>query len=238
MIKTKRSVARNFTWLLAFAVMLFWAQTAHAHAEHGEATGFLRGFEHPWSGWDHIMAMVAVGLWGAQLGAPAIWLLPVAFPMVMAFGGFLGLMGLEVPAIVSEGGIALSALLLGIMVLGEVRSNKKGFLVFAAALVGVFGLFHGYAHGHELPRDQANLMGGLFYSIGFVVATGSLHALGIAIGLIHRWPAGKLALRGAGCVIALGGVYFLWEATHEESEAAPTSAPAAMMVIHSPVSFI
>lgn len=190
-------------WILGSAVVLLATQSAHAHEAGGRAAGFASGLGHPWSGWDHIFAMVAVGLWGAQLGAPAVWLLPVTFPMVMAFGGFAGLLGLPLPGV--EIGIALSAVALGAMVLGEVRSNKKAFLVFAAALVGIFGLFHGYAHGTELEEGQNALL----YSMGFVISTGTLHALGIAIGLIHRWPAGKVALRVAGAFILAGGVYFL-----------------------------
>jgi urease accessory protein len=179
--------------------------TAHAHIEHGEAGGFASGFKHPWSGLDHIVAMVAVGLWGAQLGAPAIWLLPVAFPMVMAIGGFLGLIGVPLPG--TEIGIALSALLLGAAVCGEVKPK----LYYAAALVGIFGLFHGHAHGTELPPGE----NGLLYSMGFVIATGTLHAVGISIGLVHRWPAGKLVLRGAGALISLAGLFFLIQAFGE-----------------------
>jgi len=166
------------------------------------AAGFLAGLKHPWSGLDHVLAMIAVGLWGAQLGAPAIWLLPVVFPMVMAVGGFLGLIGVPLPG--TEVGIALSAFLLGLMVLGEVRPK----LFVAALLVGVFAVFHGYAHGTELAPGES----GLLYSMGFVIATGCLHALGIAISLIHRWRIGKVALRGAGAVIAGMGVVFLWGA--------------------------
>lgn len=196
---------------IAASVILMHAQVASAHVEGGQAVGFLTGFEHPWSGWDHILAMIAVGLWGAQLGNPAIWLLPVVFPMVMAFGGFLGLIGVsfgsnEMPVV--EIGIAMSAVLLGALVCGEVRSQKPGFIVFAAVLVGIFGLFHGHAHGTELPEGQS----GLLYSMGFVIATGLLHGVGIAIGLIHRWPAGKIVMRGAGALISLAGVMFLWEA--------------------------
>ncbi len=198
-------------WLMfvaAACALLVMTQPAGAHIEKGQAAGFVAGLKHPWSGWDHIAAMIAVGLWGAQLGNPAIWLLPVVFPMVMSIGGFMGLVGIPLPGV--EYGIAFSAVLLGAMVLGEVRSNKKEFLIFAAALVGAFGLFHGHAHGTELPEGQS----GLLYSIGFVIATGTLHALGIAIGLIHRWPAGKLVMRGAGAAISLVGVMFLWEAIH------------------------
>jgi urease accessory protein len=185
--------------LLLLAMM---PSEALAHIVKGEAIGFVSGFEHPISGLDHIIAMVAVGLWGAQLGAPAIWLLPVTFPMVMAFGGFLGLIGVPLPG--SEIAIALSGVCLGAAVLTELRPP----LWIAAVLVGIFGLFHGYAHGAELPPGQNALL----YSIGFILATGLLHATGITIGLIHRWPWGQWALRGAGAVVMCGGMFFLWGA--------------------------
>ena len=190
------------TWLGAVTLVLVWASLTHAHVERGQAAGFVTGFGHPWSGFDHVLAMIAVGIWGAQLGAPALWLLPVVFPMVMAQGAFLGLIGLPLPGV--EVGIALSALLLGAMVGGEVRPK----LGVAALLVGAFAVFHGHAHGTELPAGQS----GLLYSMGFVSATGCLHGLGIALGLLHRWPAGQLALRGAGALIAIMGVLFLWRA--------------------------
>jgi len=186
---------------LALAIILT-AAPAEAHIRQGEATGFLSGLAHPVSGLDHIIAMVAVGLWGAQLGAPAIWLLPVTFPMVMAFGGFLGLIGIPLPGV--EIGIALSGVLLGAVVLLELKAP----LYLAAALVGVFGLYHGHAHGAELPPGED----GLLYSLGFVLATGALHAAGIAIGTVHRWPWGRAALRLAGAGISLGGISFLWAA--------------------------
>lgn len=217
MLRSQRTWLGNVSWLVAFLCVALYAQTAHAHTELGKAAGFTSGFGHPLSGWDHILAMIAVGLWGAQLGAPAVWVLPVVFPMVMAFGGFMGLMDIRLPGV--EFGIAFSAVLLGAMVLGEVKSNKKGFLIFAATLVGVFGLFHGHAHGTEMDRTQSSAM---LYSIGFVIATGLLHALGIAIGLIHRWPSGKIVLRAAGALIALGGLYFLWEAIKGEEAVATT----------------
>jgi urease accessory protein len=149
-----------------------------------------------------VLAMIAVGLWGAQLGSPAMWVLPVTFPMVMSFGAMMGLLGIRLPGI--EIGIALSAILLGAMVAGEIRPK----MIIAALLVGVFAIFHGHAHGTELPAGQS----GLLYSMGFVMATGCLHGIGIAIGLVHRWPAGKLALRGAGALIAVMGARFLWRA--------------------------
>ena len=176
--------------------------SAFAHAQVGEATGFLTGFLHPLTGLDHIIAMVAVGLWGAQLGAPAIWMLPVTFPMVMAFGGFLGLIGVPIPGV--EIGIALSGVLLGAAVMTESRPP----LIVAAALIAVFAICHGHAHGAELPAGTS----GLTYSIGFVVATGLLHACGIGIGTIHRWSYGRLALRALGGLISVGGVMFLSQA--------------------------
>lgn len=173
---------------------------AWAHAQEGRASGFITGFLHPISGWDHVLAMIAVGVWGAQLGAPAIWLLPVAFPMVMALGGTMGLLGIPLP--LTELGIALSAIVLGAMVLAEARPP----LWIAAAIVAVFAVFHGHAHGTELPPGED----GLLYSAGFVVATGCLHGVGIAIGLVHRWASGRLALRAAGALVALAGVFFVW----------------------------
>lgn len=169
-----------------------------AHTD-GSTGGFVSGFSHPWSGLDHVVAMIAVGLWGAQLGKPAIWLLPVTFPLVMAIGGFLGLIGVHLPAV--ELGIGASALVLGIMVAARITPKN---LVWPAVLVGVFGLFHGHAHGTELPPGDS----GLVYSIGFVLATGVLHGVGIALGEFNRKPAGAKAVRTAGALIAAGGAWF------------------------------
>lgn len=191
-----------FVWSLVIMGSMVWVPSALAHIERGQAVGFVTGLEHPWSGLDHVLAMIAVGLWGVQLGNPALWLLPVTFPIVMAFGAMMGLMGMPLPGI--EIGIALSAILLGMMVLGEIRPK----ILVAAMLVGIFAIFHGHAHGTELPAGQS----GLLYSMGFVVATGCLHGIGILMGLIHRWPVGRLALRGAGAFIAFMGCFFLWNA--------------------------
>ena len=210
-------------WLWALIVVLLMsAPSAQAHILSSEPVSFESGFMHPLSGWDHIIAMVAVGIWGAQLGAPAIWVLPVTFPLIMSFGGFLGLIRVPLPGgeHFVEFGIALSGVILGAMVLGEVRPK----LWFAAFTVGLFGLCHGYAHGYELPEGES----GLYYSVGFVIATGLLHATGIALGLVHRWPHGRVALRVCGAAIMLGGCYFLWQAFQPEAEApAAQPAPAA-----------
>jgi urease accessory protein len=139
------------------------------------------------------------GLWGAFLGAPAIWLLPIVFPLVMAFGGIIGILGVPLPGV--EIGIAVSAIVLGLMVALAARPP----LWIAAVLVGAFAIFHGYAHGGELPAGADAVA----YFVGFVVATGMLHLTGIAFGLLARWPAGRIAVRAAGGAIALAGVAFL-----------------------------
>ena len=184
----------------ALAVWLFIPALALAHVGQGDiGGGFVAGVEHPIFGFDHVVAMVAVGIWGAILGPPAIWVLPVTFPLVMAFGGVLGSAGVPIPGI--EIGIAVSALVLGCMVAFAVRPP----LWIAAVLVGAFAIFHGYAHGAELP-GSANAIA---YAIGFVVATGSLHAFGILSGVANRWSVGKKLLRAGGAFIAACGVYFL-----------------------------
>ena len=183
----------------ALALLVVLAPPAFAHTGEGVAGGFLAGLQHPVFGPDHVIAMVAVGLWGAFLGSPAIWVLPIVFPMVMAFGGALGVVGVPIPQV--ETGIALSAVLLGLAVAAAFRPP----MWVAAGLVGAFAIFHGHAHGTELPQ-AANPVA---YSAGFVIATGLLHLAGIAFGLLAARPLGALAVRGAGALIAAGGVYFL-----------------------------
>jgi len=188
---------------MTFDLRLFDLQTALlAHAAHGSADGFVSGLAHPVGGLDHILAMIAVGLWGAQLGKPAIWALPVAFPIAMALGGALGLIGLPIPGV--EIGIALSAVVLGLMVLLEARPP----LGFAAVIVAAFAIFHGHAHGTELPHGAD----GTLYSVGFVISTGLLHAAGIALGLVHKYDWGKPLVRASGLLVLAGGTWFLYGA--------------------------
>ena len=183
--------------------LLFFLASSTAAMAHtdtaGLTGGFISGFTHPIYGWDHVAAMVAVGLWGVFLGRPAIWVLPIVFPLVMAFGGLLGVVGISIPAV--ETGIAVSALILGLMVLLTVRAP----LWTAALLVGAFAIFHGHAHGTELPDAASPLA----YSFGFVFSTGLLHLTGIAFGELSRWPWGAIAVRAGGGVIALAGAGFL-----------------------------
>lgn len=183
--------------LLAFFLLPL---VAEAHPETGVTGGFISGFLHPLTGLDHIVAMVGVGLWGAYLGAPSIWLLPIVFPMVMAFGGALGVLGMPFYGV--ETGIALSGIVLGAMVALAARPR----IWIAAVIVGVFALFHGYAHGKELPHSANPFT----YAVGFVVATGLLHLSGIAFGFLIKWPWGRVAVRTGGAVIACIGFGFLF----------------------------
>jgi len=185
------------------AAMVLVSRPAFAHIVDGSASGgFLGGFAHPLFGLDHVVAMVAVGLWGAFLGPPAIWLLPITFPMVMAIGGAIAILGVPVPGV--EIGIALSAIVLG----GMIALAARPPLIVAALIVGAFATFHGHAHGAELPPGTDAVA----FSTGFVMATGLLHLAGIAFGLLARWPVGRLGVRVAGVGIACVGALFLSKA--------------------------
>ena len=182
--------------LLAFLLLSIATLPALAHSTADMGGGFTAGFMHPLLGPDHVVAMVAVGLWGAFLGRPALWVLPVVFPLVMALGGVLG-----VPLPGVEIGIALSAVLLGAMVAFAVRPP----LWLAGLMVAAFAVFHGHAHGTELPHESSPLV----YSLGFVVATGMLHLAGIGFGALVQSPAGRIAVRAAGAAISVVGLVFL-----------------------------
>lgn len=187
---------------LTAGLALWLSLSAHAHTEAGGsglAGGLFSGLMHPLAGLDHVVAMVGVGLWGAFLGTPAIWVLPVVFPLVMALGGLLGVLGVPLPGV--EVGIALSAVVIG----GMVATRTRPALGIAAAIVAVFAVFHGHAHGAELPAAAHPLA----YSLGFVVSTGVLHLAGIAFGTLVRWPAGVTAVRAGGGLITLAGLFFL-----------------------------
>jgi urease accessory protein len=179
--------------------LVLTAVPAAAHEGDAAGGGLIAGFTHPIFGWDHVAAMVAVGLWGAFLGVPAIWALPVAFPLVMAAGGALALNGVTLPAV--EIGIAASALVIGLMV----ALAQRPPLVIAAAIVAIFAIFHGHAHGAEMPTAASPLA----YAVGFVIATGLLHLAGIAFGMLTRVPNGALAVRAGGGLIAIAGAVFL-----------------------------
>ena len=195
----KYNLSRHWRAIAVIGALVALNPPAFAHTTSGQAEGFVTGFLHPLTGLDHVLAMVAVGIWGAQLKKPAIWILPVAFPLVMSVGGLLGIRGVPLPGV--EIGVAASAVILGIMIALEARPP----LWVAGAIVCIFAIFHGHAHGTELPRAAAPLT----YAVGFVLATGLLHLSGIAIGLIESRSAGARQLRGAGGCIALDGVVLL-----------------------------
>lgn len=193
-----QTLFKTVFWVTALLLTIQAPAFAHTDAA-GVTGGFVSGFTHPLFGWDHVAAMVAVGLWGVFLGRPAIWILPVVFPLVMAFGGVLGLLNVPVPAI--ETGIAVSSIVLGLLIALAIKAP----LWVAAVIVGAFAIFHGHAHGTELPGSANPLA----YSAGFVISTGLLHLAGIAFGELARLPYGKIAVRVGGGLIALAGVGFL-----------------------------
>ncbi len=186
--------------VLILAIALLAADGAQAHVAEGAIGGFVSGFLHPVLGYDHLLAMLAVGLWGAQMGGRSVWTLPVTFPLVMAFGGVLGMAGVLLPSV--ELGIALSVLVLGL----AIAFAWRPFEPVALLIIAAFAVFHGYAHGAELPSaaDPAA------YSVGFVIATGLIHVAGIGIGLAIGKLLDGLVSRGLGGAIAAGGLYFLW----------------------------
>ncbi len=187
--------------LLALAVAALPA-AAYAHTGVGETAGLFHGFSHPISGLDHILAMVMVGVLAFQLGGRAIWALPATFVLVMAFGGVLGMAGINVPFV--ETGIALSVIMLGAVVAMNIQASTA----VAMAVVGLFAVFHGHAHGAEMPENA----GGAAYAAGFMTATALLHAVGLGLGfLIARFGErqGAFVVRSAGGLAAVAGVGIL-----------------------------
>ncbi|HEY6898383.1 MAG TPA: HupE/UreJ family protein [Rhodocyclaceae bacterium] len=184
---------------LVAAVLLGVCLPALAHSGAGVMGGFLAGFLHPVSGLDHLLAMVAVGIWGATLGQPLLIALPVAFPLLMVVGGVLGIAGIPIPLV--EIGVGLSVVVLGIAIALAWRAPVPVALI----IVGFFGIYHGHAHGTELPSSAAPAA----YAAGFVLCTGLLHLTGIALGLLKALKHGDTALRCGGGAIACTGVWIL-----------------------------
>jgi urease accessory protein len=179
-------------------VLSFAAGPAFAHTGH-DVSGFVSGFLHPLLGLDHVIAMVAVGLWAALQGRPATYLLPAVFPLVMAIGGFMGIYGIALPYV--EPMIAVSGIVLGLMV----AFYLKPAVWVSALMVGVFAVFHGHAHGAELPV-AASAFG---YAGGFLMATTLLHLAGLGFGYVAGVQNGAVLTRAAGVVIAITGAAFL-----------------------------
>jgi len=198
MIRRSLAARLSTATLVGFAVTAFNA-AAFAHVgDHSHMT-FAEGLAHPFTGLDHILAMVAVGLWASQLGRPAIWLLPVTFPAFMAIGAAVGFGDVELPWV--EIAIAGTVLALGAAVALALRPS----LILSAALIAVFALLHGYSHGVELPADVSALT----FGVGFVAATLVLHAAGIAIGLFANHAPIRYMARTAGAAIAVVGLLML-----------------------------
>jgi len=183
--------------LLATIAVILGPQAAFAHTGVGPAHDLLHGLEHPLMGLDHILAMFAVGLWAAQRGGRALWLVPLTFVGVMTIGGAFGMSGTSIPF--AEQGIVLSVIILGVFVAAAVRMPPA----VSAAIIGVFALAHGYAHGLEIPESAS----GISYAVGFAAATALLNFASIGFGLaLQRGNAPQL-VRYAGVAIAVCGLY-------------------------------
>ncbi|MEO8204748.1 MAG: HupE/UreJ family protein [Chthoniobacterales bacterium] len=181
------------------ALCLLLPSLAHAHVGVGSTHGFSQGFSHPLMGLDHICAMIAVGLWAAQMGGRAIWMVPLTFVGVMALGGLLGMGGISVPYV--EQGIVISVLMLGVFIAASARLP----LMASVILVGLFAICHGHAHGAEMPETAS----GILYGLGFILATALLHTCGIGMGILMQRIAKPQLVQFAGVAIAICGVV-LW----------------------------
>ena len=188
--------------MVAAAAIALMPGIALAHTGVGDTSGFSHGFVHPLTGIDHLLAMMMVGVFAWQLGGRALWLVPLTFVLVMAIGGAFGVAGVSIPFV--ETGIALSVIVLG----AAVAFRLSMPVAIAVALVGLFAVFHGHAHGEEMPENAA----GLAYGLGFMLATVALHLAGIGLGFLigriadERGPA---VVRITGGVVAVAGLALL-----------------------------
>jgi urease accessory protein len=200
MTKTSPMKNKHLSISTITATFFLLPTLAHAHTGHGATNGFFNGAGHPIGGLDHLLAMIAVGLWAAQMGGRAVWAVPSAFVGVMALGGVLGMSGVGLPFV--EQGILLSVVVLGVLIAAAVTKMP---LAASAAVVGLFALFHGHAHGTEMPANTS----GMFYGIGFAVSTVLLHAAGIGLGVGMKKVANEKWVRVAGAAVVAAGVC-LW----------------------------
>lgn len=192
---------RSFLRLTILALCLV-PSAALAHTGIGATSGFMHGFMHPLGGLDHLLAMVLVGIFAYQLGGRALWLVPLTFIAVMALGGFLGVADIPVPFV--EIGIALSVIVLGAIVAFGIKAP----VAVAMGIAGLFAIFHGHAHGTEMPMDAS----GALYGAGFIMATALLHAVGIGMGMLIGMMSqtfGKTVYRVAGGVASVAGLALL-----------------------------
>jgi urease accessory protein len=191
----KRVAVTTFVTILVFAPVV-----ALAHTGHDDASGLAHGFVHPVSGIDHVLAMVAVGLLAAQYGGRALWLVPLSFVVAMAIAGVIGMAGIVAP--VAEVGIGVSVVVLWLAIAFQLRPPT----LVATAVVGFFALFHGYAHGTELPDGIT----GLSFALGFLLATALLHGTGVGLGLLmQRQASSRRLIQAGGGAMALVGIAML-----------------------------
>lgn len=178
---------------------LLFTQTAFAHTFGAEGASFYQGFIHPLLGLDHLLAMLAVGIWAVQVGARARWLIPAAFLAMLALGGGIAMLGWPLPQV--ELGIAGSVVVFGLLIAGAAKMPPW----LSMSVVGLFALFHGHAHGAEMPQAAMPWL----YASGFLLTSAMLHGLGMLTGLAHQysWPARLLRLGGVG--LAAAGVWLL-----------------------------
>lgn len=188
--------------LPAALLALLSAVPASAHVMDGPLGGFGSGFGHPLAGFDHLLAMLAVGLWGAQMGGRSVWTLPATFPMIMCVGGIIGMTGV-LPDQPIEYGIALSVIVLG----GAIAAAWKAPEWMALVLIAAFALMHGYPHGVLAPRASDPAA----FTVGFVVSTGVIHVIGIAIGAALKPISGGRLVQAMGAAISLAGFWFLFQ---------------------------
>jgi urease accessory protein len=193
----KKSLLLLLSFIASTALPSLLAPVAQAHVGNHESGGFLHGLQHPMGGLDHILAMLAVGLWAAQLGGAALWSLPLAFVGVMVFGGVLGMTGVTMPFV--EQGILISDLVLGAIILSATRLP----LTVSISIVGVLAVFHGYAHGAEMPSGAS----GLEYAVGFVCSTALLHLVGLSSALLTKRIGQDRLVRVAGAGVLMGGLF-------------------------------
>ena len=186
-------------WCFVISLIFFTPSLVYAHTGIGHSSGFLHGISHPLGGLDHILAMVAVGIWAAQISGKAVWAIPATFVGVMLMGGVLGITGITLPFV--EQGIIMSILILGVLIAAAVRLP----LYSSAAIVALFALFHGHTHGAEAPVAAS----GVAYGIGFALSTTILHLSGIGFGLIFQRSARLQAVQFSGAAIAVGGVFLI-----------------------------
>jgi urease accessory protein len=182
-------------------VTMLVAQTAQAHIIAAQGGGFGAGMAHPFTGLDHMLAMIAVGLWASQLGGRARWAVPLAFMGAMTVGAGLALAGVRLPMV--ETGIASSVLVLGLLIAFAARLP----VAVSAVLVAAFAVFHGHAHGNELPQAASEAL----YGAGFLLATGALHVTGLAIGALMHRGLKPVWLQAIGGGIAAAGL-IMWVA--------------------------